>query len=226
VSGEGAIRACLFDVYGTLIDFNAWVARAVPVLGAKAGWLAATWRSKQLEYAWVSSLSHRHADFWACTVAALDYSLELHGIDRAVKEELLAGYRDSEAFADAAPALRLLREAGVTTAILSNGTPEMLRDGLGSSGLSTLLDHYLSIEAVQLYKPSAAAYELARSALGLDVVAIGFVSANAWDVMGASRAGLRPVWVNRYSLPDEYGLRGRVSEVRSLLEATQLLAGP
>ena len=43
-----AVRACVFDAYGTLFDFASAAARCADVLGDKAAAVTALWRDKQL----------------------------------------------------------------------------------------------------------------------------------------------------------------------------------
>ena len=75
-----AVRACVFDAYGTLFDFASAAARCADVLGDKAAAVTALWRDKQLQYTWLRSLQGRHADFWQVTGDALEYTLETLGI--------------------------------------------------------------------------------------------------------------------------------------------------
>lgn len=57
------IEACLFDVYGTLLDFNSAVANCREEIGPTADQLSELWRRKQLEYTWLRSLMGNHANF-------------------------------------------------------------------------------------------------------------------------------------------------------------------
>lgn len=85
------IAACVFDVYGTLLDFNAAVAQLRERIGPKADALSALWRQKQLEYTWLRGLMDRHTDFWQVTGDALDHALEAMEIgDTSLRDELLA----------------------------------------------------------------------------------------------------------------------------------------
>jgi 2-haloacid dehalogenase len=93
--------------------------------------------------------------------------------------------------------LQQLRGAGLTTAILSNGTPEMLAAAVENAGLGPLFDQVLSVEAVGVHKPHARVCLLACDRLGLAAEAIAFVSSNAWDAHAASAFGMRVVWCNR-----------------------------
>ena len=48
-----AVRACVFDAYGTLFDVASAAARCAGTLGEAAPRLAALWRDKQLQYSWL-----------------------------------------------------------------------------------------------------------------------------------------------------------------------------
>ncbi|NJO54911.1 MAG: HAD-IA family hydrolase [Bacteroidales bacterium] len=84
------------------------------------------------------------------------------------------------------------------------GRLHSLADALAASGLAGLLDHVLSVDAVQIYKPRPEVYALAVSALGVAAEEIAFVSSNRWDIAGAAAFGFRPVWINRSQAPAEY----------------------
>jgi 2-haloacid dehalogenase len=218
------IHACVFDAYGTLLDLNGAVAPVAARLGHRAADLLKLWRGKQLEYTWLRSLMGRHADFAQVTSEALDYACAALGENAAaLQPQLLEAFYRLPAYPDAGPLLRTLRARGVRTAVLSNGTAAMLEAGLTAAGVRPLLDVVLSVEEVQTYKPSPAVYRLGIAALGCPPEALIFVSANSWDVAGASSAGLRTAWINRGGAPRERLPHGAALEVASLVELTERL---
>ena len=193
------IRACVFDAYGTLFDVAAAAMRCADVLGAQSAALAQLWRDKQLQYSWLRGLQGRHADFWQVTGEALDYALETLAIDdRALRERLMALYLTLDAFPEVPAVLARLKAAGVTTAILSNGSPRMLEAAVAAAKLDGLLDHVLSVESVGVFKPHPSVYQLAVDRLAVPASAIAFQSSNGWDAYAASSFGMRVVWCNRY----------------------------
>ena len=99
--------------------------------------------------------------------------------------------------------LTRLRERGFVTAILSNGTPGMLRDAVASAGIGGLLDAVLSVDEVATYKPDPRVYRLAVDRLGVAPGEVSFQSSNAWDAYGAAAFGMRVVWCNRRGQPRE-----------------------
>ena len=216
------IRACVFDAYGTLFDVNAAVAHCAAALGDRAPRLAALWREKQLQYSWLRSLAARHADFWQVTGEALDYALEALGLDdTALRARLMALYLTLDAFPEIPSVLAELKARGFTTAILSNGTPDMLAAAVEHAGIASLLDHVLSVEAVGIYKTAPQVYQLAVTRLGIAAPEISFQSSNGWDVYAASAFGFRTVWCNRTGQPRERlpGTPDReIRDLRGLLE--------
>jgi 2-haloacid dehalogenase len=221
-----ALRAAVFDAYGTLLDVHAPMARHAARLGEDWQRLSAEWRSKQIEYSWVRSLAGapHHRDFWTLTQEALAFVARRHGIaDRALLDEVLAAYRQAQAYPEVPGMLETLRERGVARAILSNGEPAMLADAVRSAGIAGLLDQVLSVEAVGVFKPDPRVYSLAAARFDLEPRAIAFFSSNPWDAFGALAFGFRVFWVNRSGQPDEYDLRGHVCELTDLSAAPQAI---
>ena len=199
------IEACVFDAYGTLLDFNSAVMRCRDEIGPDAERLSDIWRQKQLQYTWLWSLMGTHADFWEVTGDALDFALAAIGIENPeLRTRLMALYRELDPFSEVTDTLLRLRDAGMRTAILSNGSPEMLQDAAVAAGIEPLLDAILSVEDVGVFKPDFRVYELAVGRLGVARENICFMSSNGWDAAGAGAFGFRVVWVNRYGQPVEH----------------------
>lgn len=220
------IRACVFDAYGTLFDVGSATARCADALGAKAGALNELWRDKQLKYTWLRAAQNRHADFWQVTGDALDFALETLGIvdpGAALRARLMDCYRRLDAYPEVPAALRQLKAAGFATAILSNGTPEMLAAAVEHAGIGGALDQVLSVEEVGIYKPAPAVYRLAVDRLGVPASAIAFQSSNGWDIHGASAFGLRTVWCNRSGQRRERLPGAPDREIRTLAGLPDLL---
>ena len=68
---------------------------------------------------------------------------------------------------------------GFSTAMLSNGSSEMLAAAIGNAELTGLFDHVLSVEEVGVYKPHPKVYRLACDRLAVAPGAIVFQSSNA-----------------------------------------------
>ena len=219
------IRACVFDAYGTLFDFASAAEHCRDVLGEATLRLTALWRDKQLQYSWLRAAQGRHADFWEVTGGALDFALETLELEEpGLRERLMRLYLTLDPFPEVPDALRQLRHAGFSTAILSNGRPEMLVVAVDHTGFAPLFDHVLSVEVVGVYKPHPRVYQLACDRLGVAAGAIAFQSSNAWDVHAAAAFGMRGVLCNRYGQRRERLPGSPDREIRTLAELPALLA--
>jgi 2-haloacid dehalogenase len=89
----------------------------------------------------------------------------------------------------------------MNTAILSNGSPDMLDAAVRSAGIGALLDDVLSVESVGIFKPARVVYDLVGQRFGCPPEEVLFVSSNGWDVCAAAGYGFRTVWVNRAGDP-------------------------
>jgi 2-haloacid dehalogenase len=218
------IRACVFDAYGTLFDFASAARQCRDVLGERADRLTALWRDKQLQYTWLRAAQGRHADFWQVTGDALDFTLEtLEMPDPTLRQRLMNLYLTLEVFPEVPDVLRRLKQAGMRTAILSNGSPAMLDAAVKGARLDELLDAVLSVEEAGVYKPHPKVYQLAVERLGVPASAIAFQSSNAWDAYAASAFGMRVVWCNRYGARRERLPGAPDREVTTLAELPALV---
>jgi 2-haloacid dehalogenase len=218
------IRACVFDAYGTVFDFTSAAAQCSDLPEASRAALTALWRDKQLQYTWLRTLQGRYVDFWQVTADALDFALDSLGLQApGVHRRLMALYRTLEAFPEVPDVLRELRAAGFLTAILSNGSPEMLDAAVEGAGLNGLFDAVLSVDAVRAFKTHPTVYQYALDQLGVAARDVSFQSSNGWDAHAASDFGMRVVWCNRYGQPRERLPGSPDHEIQSLAELPALL---
>ncbi len=118
--------------------------------------------------------------------------------DTALRERLMALYYNIDCFPEVPEVLKTLKNAGVTTAILSNGSPDMLEGAVQHTGIGNYLDAVLSVETVGVFKPHPSVYDIPTQHLGVSHQDISFQSSNAWDAVAAATFGMRVVWCNRY----------------------------
>lgn len=206
------IRGVVFDAYGTLFDVYSIGKLAEDIFQGSGGAISTLWRDKQIEYSRLVSLSDPGSDgsqhyqsFWELTEAALIYTLERLGLKHSTEhiDQLMGQYARLDAFPEGKGVLQTLQDAGIPRAILSNGSPEMLKSAADSAGMSTLLDQLISIDSIRQFKTHPKAYGLASEVFGIPRQEILFVSSNAWDVLGATWYGFVTCWINRANLPFE-----------------------
>jgi 2-haloacid dehalogenase len=201
------VTTCVFDAYGTLFD----VAAAARVAAEQPGqeelarvWpkLAADWRTKQLQYTWLRAVTGDHVSFWDVTKDGLDWAMEASGLDDPVlRETLLALYWELPAYKEVPAMLATLKAEGFLTAILSNGSPDMLAGAVDFAGVELWLDAVLSVEDVQVFKPARRVYDMVHNRFGTQPEQVLFVSSNGWDAAAASAYGFQTAWVNRAGEP-------------------------
>jgi 2-haloacid dehalogenase len=201
-----AIKALVFDAYGTLFDVHSVVTLCDSLFPGRGTPLSQLWRAKQLEYTWLRSLMGRYADFTVVTQEALEYACKvLHlKLDAAKSGQLMAAYDNLALYPDARDALAGL--PGLKLAILSNGSPAMLGPLVKNAGLDRTFTAVISVDKVKVFKPDPRVYQLAPDRLGVTTEEIGFVSSNYWDAAGAGNFGFKVFWINRAGAqPDVLG---------------------
>ncbi|MCX7567064.1 haloacid dehalogenase type II [Sulfitobacter sp. F26169L] len=202
------ITTCIFDAYGTLFDVSAAARQAAQeddhaTISESWPQLAEHWRQKQLQYSWLRAVTGAHCDFWQITQEGLDWALEKtgHAGNPALRERLLQLYWELEAYREVPDMLKSLKSSGLNTAILSNGSPAMLRGAVQSAGIGGALDALLSVETVGVFKPDARVYDLVAAEFNCTKSEVLFVSSNGWDAAAASGYGFETAWVNRAGDP-------------------------
>ena len=201
------VITCVFDAYGTLFD----VAAAARVAAEQPGqeelarvWpkLAADWRTKQLQYTWLRAVTGDHVSFWDVIKDGLDWAMEASGLgDPVLRETLLALYWELPAYKEVPAMLATLKAEGCLTAILSNGSPDMLAGAVDFAGIEIWLDAVLSVEEVQIFKPARRVYDMVHNRFGTQPDQVLFVSSNGWDAAAAAGYGFHTAWVNRAGEP-------------------------
>ena len=202
------ITTCVFDAYGTLFDVAAAAREAASEPGRDAfatKWqkVANDWRLKQLQYSWLRALADAYTDFWEVTQNGLDFALEANDLadDAELRERLLALYWQLSAYPEVPAMLAALKAQGMNTAILSNGSPDMLDGAVRSAELTEVLDDVLSVQDVGIFKPHKSVYDLVMKRFGCTPAEVLLVSSNCWDACAAAGNGFYTVWVNRAGEP-------------------------
>jgi 2-haloacid dehalogenase len=192
-----AIRAVIFDAYGTLYDVHSVRELATELCGDSGELVTQLWRLKQLEYTWLRTLMRSYEDFWSVTKDSLVFALMSVGIEPSASlcDALMNRYLHLDLYEEAKQALGGLRDYKL--AILSNGSPAMLETLVNSSPLAGCFTQIISVDRVKRYKPEPACYALVEPALGVAKEEVLFVSSNGFDVSGAKHYGFRVAWIDR-----------------------------
>jgi 2-haloacid dehalogenase len=204
-----AIKAFVFDAYGTLYDTHSVAAATEAAFPSWGTYITQVWRQKQLEYSWLRTAMGRWEDFRAATRDSLQYTIGTLGLtaDDAVLERIIGAYDHLTPYPEARAALESLKDYRL--AILSNGAQSMLDALVRNSPLNGLLDAVISVDPKRVFKPHPHAYQLIEERLGVSPDEVIFVSSNGFDIAGATSFGLRVVRIERVT-PD--ALRTELAE--------------
>ncbi len=207
------IKAVVFDAYGTLFDVYSIQVLADTLYPGQGSDIAVKWRDKQIEYTRLITQSDPHnalgsqyyRPFWELTRLSLEYTLDRLKLDRASRqvEKLLQQYAHLTPFKENLAVLKKIKSMGLTTAILSNGSMDMLTSAVKSAGMQDVLDHIISVDPIRLFKTSPESYGLVQQTIAVNKDEVLFVSSNSWDALGATWFGFTTHWVNRQGLPFE-----------------------
>lgn len=204
-----ALRAVLFDVFGTVVDWRSSVTDALSAFGLRYGleadWAGYTdrWRAgfrtmqKQVadgEISWLSMDEiHRRV------LVRLLEELDVPGLNDEDIEHLNSAWHRLRPWPDSPAGIARLKREYIV-APLSNGNLSMLVDVSKHAELPW--DCVLSTAMFSSYKPDPRVYRGAAELLGFAPREIMLTAAHAYDCDGARAAGLQTAYVYR---PDEFG---------------------
>jgi len=205
-----AIRALVFDVFGTVVDWRASIIREGEALAAAQGWRGIDWpafadawragyqpamqRARSGEIAWANvDALHR------MILDTLIPRFGLDALDEPGRAHLNRVWHRLDPWPDAVAGLSRLKVHFVIST-LSNGNVALLVNMARRAALPW--DCVLSAELMQHYKPDPEVYQGAARLLGVERRELLMVAAHPSDLRGAQRAGLPTALVRR---PLEYG---------------------
>lgn len=195
------MKALVFDVFGTVVDWRSGVARDVTrLLGPEvdAGAFADAWRGR---YGPSMDRVRRGERPWAPLDVlhreSLDDLLVEFGrpdTDETTRTELVLAWHRLDPWPDSVAGLLRLRER-FTVATLSNGNVSLLVDMAKRAGLPW--DAVLSAELFGHYKPDPEVYDGAAALFGTEPGEVLMVAAHVDDLAAARGRGLRTAYVHR-----------------------------
>ena len=209
----------VFDAYGTLFDVDHACKEMAIQLDGNWEKLSSIWRQKQLEYSWLHNSMNEYDSFWKITKDSLEYAMNSLSMNSVkIKNELLDLYFKIGAFEEVEEVLKKIKKNKIKTAILSNGSYDMLNSAVKNSKFDELISEVISVDECKKFKPHRDVYNLVIDKFNINKKNCIFFSSNCWDIHGASNYGFQTVWVNRKKNIDEL-LPGKVDDqVQSLKE--------
>ncbi len=220
--------AVIFDVNETMLDLGALDPLFVEWFGDPV--TRKEWFAQTLHFAMTLAATRAFKSFSEVGAAALEEVARRHHAmlpDNAASRLREAMVR-LPAHSDVDPALRLLRDAGLATAALSNNPLSVVTAQLRHTGLMPLFTEIMSVDEVGALKPAPEVYQFASRRLGLAPRSVWMVAAHGWDIAGATHVGLRGAFVARPGQsPDPFALpeivAGDLSSIaRAIVDAERL----
>lgn len=214
------VRVLVFDVFGTVVDWRAGVAREATQFFERNGYdavdpyaFAAAWRRRYSPA--MEEVRSGRRPFTRLDVLHrenLDATLQEFGIDPAAVPaaelaELNLAWHRLDPWPDVVSGLTRLK-AGFVIATLSNGNVALMTNMAKRAGLPW--DAYLGAEATQSYKPMPDAYLRAANIMAVRPDEVCLVAAHNSDLAAARRCGFRTAFVMR---PAEHG-PGQTTDLR------------
>ena len=204
------IKALFFDVFGTLVDWRASVARESAATLAPRGhdldWLAfaTAWRGQYqpaMEKVRSSARDYVKLDvLHRENLVAILPAFGVRDLPEATIDELARrAWRKLDAWPDVVEGLRRLREK-VLIAPVSNGNISLMADLARHNGIGW--DAILGAEIAHDYKPNARVFDAACAAFDLQPGECDMVAAHTGDLLAAATRGLKTIHIAR---PDENG---------------------
>jgi 2-haloacid dehalogenase len=200
------VRAVLFDVFGTVVDWRPGVAAAVRRFAAEQGLeldpdaFADAWRSRYGPAMHRVSAGERpfvpldvlHRENLDGVLG--DLGLDPARYDPAVLDELNRAWHFLPPWPDSVAGITALKR-GYIVGPLSNGNTSLLLDMAKAGGLPW--DLILGSDVSRAYKPAREAYLRPAAMLGLDPGQVMLAAAHEADLAAARAAGLAAAFISR-----------------------------
>ena len=189
----------VFDIIGTCFSLDK-PRQALARLGAPAPALE-LWFAQSLRDSFAFSHAGGYAPLKDVLAAELTRSARQLGL-QASEDDLkgvLRTFTELDPRPDLADALAVLGDRGWQLLALTMGAAESTRKLLEQAGVADRFDALLSCDSISVTKPNRAVYQMALERSGAET---WMLAAHAWDIAGASRAGLKTAFVT--SVEDSY----------------------
>ena len=204
------IRACLFDVFGTVVDWRTSVSRDLAAFAKQKGINGIDWLEFAVEWRKLYQPSMDEVRSGKRTFTILDV-LHRESLDQLIARYRIKGLAEADVdhmnrvwhrldpWPDAVPGLLRLKKK-LVIAPCSNGNIALMVNMAKRAGLPW--DCILGAETARAYKPMPEAYVASCRQLGLAPTSVMMVAAHNHDLKAAKAQGLKTAFVAR---PTEHG---------------------
>ncbi|KIW17356.1 haloacid dehalogenase, type II [Exophiala spinifera] len=199
------IKAVFFDFMGTCLDWHSGTIQVFPssISQSERSKLALEWRHDYFDANAARLAAEQPPEDIDITLrTTLNALLEKHSeykirFDEQTKDRCITAWHSMPAWPDVAPAIDKLKAAGYEIFVFANGTPRLQLDLCKTSGLK--FDMLFSSELLGVYKPSPESYRKTLDLVKVKPQAAVMVAAHAYDTRGAKEAGMKTVYIHRWT---------------------------
>lgn len=189
---ETSQPTAVFDIIGTCFSLEK-PRRALGRLGAPE-YALDLWFAQGLRDSFAFSHAGGYRPLKDMLRAELARTVRLLGLQPSDDDlgAVLSTFAELDPRPDLAEAVKVLADGGWLLLALTMGAAEATRGLLERAGVADRFGGLLSCDSISITKPNRAVYELALERSGPRT---WMVAAHAWDIAGASRAGLRTAFI-------------------------------
>lgn len=204
------IKAIFFDFMGTCLDWHTGAVQILPhtISPTDRSSLALEWRQSYFNSNTARLAANQPPENIDITLLGTLHTLlekhpeHKHLFDARTKQACVAAWHSMPAWPDVPPAISRLQAAGYEVYVFANGTTRLQLDLCKSSGLK--FDMLFSSELLGVYKPALESYRRTLELVDVRPEESVMVAAHADDVGGAKVAGMKTVYVRRWT--DDFGV--------------------
>ena len=207
---QDEVKALVFDVFGTVVDWRSSIAREGEALGRRKGITNVDW--EEFADAWRGGYGPsmnlvrtgklpwtRIDDLHRMVLDELLDKFGIAGLSEDEKVDFNKAWHRLDAWPDSPSGLARLKTRYII-ATLSNGNVALLTNMAKHAGLPW--DCILSAELAKHYKPDPETYLMAADILGLEPAQVMMSAAHKGDLKAARAQGLKTAFIPR---PGEHG---------------------
>ena len=199
------IRVVFFDFMGTCLDWHSGTTRVLPqsISESERSKLALEWRHDYFDSNATRLAANKPPENIDITLRkTLDALLEKHPghkylFDDRIKHQCVVAWHSMPAWPEVSSAIEQLEAAGYEVFVFANGTTRLQLDLCRSSGLK--FNMLFSSELLGIYKAAPESYRKTLELVNVKPEESVMVAAHAYDVRGAKEAGMKTVYIHRWT---------------------------
>lgn len=203
--GNTKIKAVFFDFMGTCLDWHSGIIEVLPqsISKSKRSDLALEWRHDYFDANAARSAANESPENIDVTLRkTLESLLERYPqykpyFDESTKHKCVVAWHSMAAWPDVPPAVQQLQAGGYEVFVFANGTTRLQLDLCRSSGLR--FNMLFSSELLGVYKPAPESYRKVLDLVSVKPEESVQVAAHAYDTRGAKTAGMKTVYIHRWT---------------------------